>query len=144
MTMLEDCGQNATTGGTVAPTMTAKTTVPSYQAGTGTVTLHASPTVPPSVTTDPSHPAVTGFVTLRTDALTYRASDVIYVTVSNQRAQTIQFLDHLTNCTVVLLQGNNSGFWASLNLCKLMIVTRVHTLGSGQRLSVTLPAPPTQ
>ena len=141
LTMLEGCGHNATTGGTVAPTMTAE---PSHQAGTGSVTLHASATVPPTVTAEPSHPAGTGFVTLRTDALTYRTGDAISVTVSNQRAQTIQFLDHLTNCTVVLLQRNINGSWASLNLCKLMIVTRVHTLESGQTLSVKLVAPANQ
>jgi hypothetical protein len=138
LTMLEGCGQNATTGGTVVPTMTAE---PSHQAGTGSVTLHASATVPPTVTTEPSHPAGTGFVTLRTDALSYRGSDAISVTLSNQRLQTIQFLDHLTNCTVVLLQREVNGSWESLNLCKLMIVTRIHTLDPGQSLTIKLVAP---
>jgi hypothetical protein len=116
LTMLEGCGHNATTGASVAPTMTA----------------------------EPSRPAGSGFVTLRTDASTYRTSDAISVTVSNQRAQTIQFLDHLTDCTVVLMQRNVNGSWESINLCKLMIVTRVHTLEPGQSLAVKLVAPANQ
>ncbi|HEY6407440.1 MAG TPA: hypothetical protein VIY29_08230 [Ktedonobacteraceae bacterium] len=141
LTMLEGCGHITTTGATVAPTITAE---PPHPVGTGSVTLQASATVAPTVTVELSHPAGSGFVTLRTDAPSYRTSDAITVTVSNQRAQTIQFLDHLTNCTVVLLQHNVNGSWESLNLCKLMIVTRVHTLEPGQSLMVKLIAPANQ
>lgn len=116
LTMLEGCGHNAATGATV----------------------------PPTVTTEPSHPAGTGTVTLRSDAPSYRGSDAISVTLSNQRVQTIQFPDHLTNCTVVLLQRNVNGSWESINLCKLMIATRMHSLESGQSLAVKLVAPANQ
>ncbi len=133
-TSLAGCRTNATNDTAVPSTVTTASSPPT---GTGTA-------VSPTVMTEPSHPAETGFVTLRTDALSYRSSDTISVTVSNQRSQTIHFLDHRTNCTVVLLQRNVNGSWESLNLCKLMIVTRVHTLEPGQSLLVKLIAPANQ
>jgi hypothetical protein len=134
LTSLVGCGHNTTTGATVSPTVMTTSSPP---ASNGAAVL-------PTVTTKPSHPAETGFVTLHTDAPSYKAGDTISVTVSNQREQTIQFLDHLTNCTVVLLQREVNGSWESLNLCKLMIVTRVHILEPGQSLQVKLIAPANQ
>jgi hypothetical protein len=78
------------------------------------------------------------------DAPTYRTGDAIAVTLSNQSLQTILFPDHLTYCTVVLLQRQVNESWESINLCKLMIVTRMHSLEAGHSLTVKLVAPPNQ
>ena len=100
--------------------------------------------VPPTVTTASSPPASAGSVTVGTDAPTYRTGDAIDVTLSNQSLQTILFPDHLTYCTVVLLQRQVNESWESINLCKLMIMTRMHSLDAGQSLMVKLVAPPNQ
>jgi hypothetical protein len=100
--------------------------------------------VPATVTTASSPPASTGSVTVGTDAPTYRTGDAIAVTLSNQSLQTILFPDHLSYCTVVLLQRQVNESWESINLCKLMIVTRMHSLDAGHNLTVKLVAPPNQ
>lgn len=100
--------------------------------------------VPPTVTTASSPPASAGSVTVGTDAPTYRTGDAIAVTLSNQSLQTILFPNHLTYCTVVLLQHQVNESWESINLCKLMIVTRMHLLEAGHNLTVKLVAPPNQ
>jgi len=79
-----------------------------------------------------------------TDAPTYRTGDAISVTLSNQSLQTILFPDHLTYCTIVLLQRQEDESWESINLCKLMIMTRMHSLEAGHNLMVKLVAPPNQ
>jgi len=80
-----------------------------------------------------------------TDAPTYyRTGDAIDVTLSNQSLQTILYPDHLTYCTVVLLQRQVNESWESINLCTLMIVTRMHLLEAGHSLTVKLVAPPNQ
>jgi hypothetical protein len=60
----------------------------------------------PSPTTSGNSTAATrtGLVMLHTNAQYYRKDDTISVPLSNQSDQTIYFPDHLTNCTVVLLQ----------------------------------------
>jgi len=69
------------------------------------------------------------------------------VTVSNQSSQTIYFPDHLTNCTVILLQRSkaqslaNEGGQAGINPCQLAIATHIHSLDPGQRLVVKLVVP---
>ena len=100
--------------------------------------------VPHTVTTASSSPASTGSVTVGTDAPTYRTGDAIAVTLSNQSLQTILFPDHLTYCTIVLLQRQEDESWESINLCKLMIMTRMHSLEAGHNLMVKLVAPPNQ
>jgi len=116
LTLVESCGHNTTTGATVSPT----------------------------VKTASSPPASTGSVTVVVDAPTYRAGDAISVKLSNQSLQTILFPDHLTYCTVVLLQRQVNESWESINLCKLMIVTRMHSLDARHSLTVKLVAPPNQ
>ena len=101
-------------------------------------------TVPPTVTTASSSPASAGSVTVGTDAPSYRTGAAIAVTLSNQSLQTILFPDHLSNCTVVLLQRQVNESWESINLCKLMIVTKMHSLDAGHNLTVRLVAPPNQ
>jgi len=83
-------------------------------------------------------------VTVGADAATYRTGDAIAVTLSNQSLQTILFPDHLTFCTVVLLQRQVNASWESISLCKLMIVTRIHSLDAGHSLTVRLAAPSNQ
>jgi hypothetical protein len=100
--------------------------------------------VPPTVTTESSPPASAGSVTVDVVAPIYRTGDAIAVTLSNQSLLTILFPDHLTYCTVVLLQRQVDESWESINLCKLMIVTRMHSLEAGHSLMVKLVAPPNQ
>ena len=96
---------------------------------------------------DPAGTVRTGPVTLHTNARSYVIKATIFVTVSNQSNHPIYFPDHLTNCTVILLQrlkaqplaGDN--VQAGINPCRLAIVTRIHSLGPGRRLLVRLVAP---
>jgi hypothetical protein len=82
-----------------------------------------------------------GSVTIRVGVPAYRASDEIMVTLDNQSSQSISFPDHLTNCSVVLLQQQVGLDWQAINLCRLGTVTRVHLLPAGQRLIVGLLPP---
>ena len=91
-----------------------------------------------------SPPARTGSVTVGADAATFRTGDAIAVTLSNQSLQSILFPDHLTSCTVVLLQRQVNASWESISLCTLMIVTRMHSLDAGHSLTVRLAAPSDQ
>jgi len=101
---------------------------------------------------DPAGAVITGPVTLHTNAKVYRIKDTIFVTLSNQSSRTIYFPDHLTNCTVILLQQLKVQPLAGasvqtginpfgINPCRLAILTRIHSLGPGRRLVVRLVAP---
>jgi len=88
-------------------------------------------------------------VTLRASALVYEASATISIILSNQSNQTIYFADHLTACSVVLLErqktvtqpsGGTSGA-AGVSPCLLKTMTRFHSLGPKQQLVVKLVAP---
>jgi hypothetical protein len=83
-------------------------------------------------------------VTVGADAATYRAGDAIAVTLSNHSQQSILFPDHLTFCTILLLQRQVNTSWESIALCTLMIVTRMHALDAGHSLTVRLAAPSNQ
>jgi len=128
LAMLAGCGPNVAIGGAGLPI---------------TVTNRSLTT-----SNDPAGAVRTGSVTLHTNARSYVIKAPIFVTVSNQSNHTIYFPDHLTNCTVILLQrlkvqplaGDN--VQVGINPCRLAIVTRIHTLGAGQRLLVRLIAPP--
>ena len=87
-----------------------------------------------------------GTVTLQSDTRFYHTGDTITVTLSNQSNQTIYFPDQLTNCTVILLQrskvqpkAGDVGQGTS-GQCGPAIASRMHSLGSGQRLVVRLVA----
>lgn len=121
---LTGCGQHGSTGGGTNATP-APTNIPS-----------------PAVTSTSLPTASAGQVSLRVGATTYHASDTISVTLSNQSPQAISFPDHLTNCTVILLQRQGNGSWQSVNLCKLMTPTRLHKLEAGKSLTVALTPPP--
>jgi len=132
LALLAGCGPNVAIGGAVLPI---------------TVTNHLLTT-----SNDPAGAVMTGPVTLHSNAKVYRINDTIFVTVSNQSNQTIYFPDHLTNCTVILLQRLKVQPLAGasvqtginpfgINPCRLEILTRIHSLGPGRRLVVRLVAP---
>jgi hypothetical protein len=118
---LTGCGQNVSTGG---GTNATPTNVPS-----------------PTVTNTPLPTASNGPVTLRVGATTYHPTDTISVTLSNQSTRAIYFPDHLTNCTVILLQHQVNEGWQNINMCKLMTLTSLHKLEAGKSLMVDLTSP---
>ncbi|GAC1348905.1 MAG: hypothetical protein NVSMB27_18390 [Ktedonobacteraceae bacterium] len=106
--LLVGCGSNAGSGAT--PTPTGKPT-------------QQPPTLP---------------VTLQVGAASYPLGSVISVTIKNQSGQTISFPDHRTNCTVLLLERQVASSWVPVAPCKLMIVTRIHSLNTGEVQEVKL------
>lgn len=136
---LAACGQNSTGSSSSQPGLTGtsgtaqlvKTVIVPTK-----VPLHPSPT--------PTAPAqLTGKVTLQIDTIPGHASNSMVLTLNNQTNQEILFSDHLTECTVLLLQSQpqssvSSGTWQAVAPCKLMIVTRLHSLAAGKALTITL------
>ena len=103
------------------------------------VPLHPSPT--------PTPPAqLTGKVTVQLARVPQQVSDSMVFTINNQTNQQIVFSDHLSACTVLLLQVEvtSSGTWQAVAPCKLMTVTRLHALEAGKTLTVTLTPPGSQ
>lgn len=102
---------------------------------------------PNSPATRSPSPAGTGSITVRVDKSFYLAGDMISVTVSNQSPHTISFPDHLTNCSVILLQRQKAQpetsdqVFMDANPCKLKTATRMYSLVAGQTLTVRLVAP---
>ncbi|MGH2497685.1 MAG: hypothetical protein ACRDIV_23530 [Ktedonobacteraceae bacterium] len=145
--LLAGCGQNSTgSEGNASP--------PGLTGTPGTAQLVKTGIVPTKV---PLHPSPTptaptqlnGNVTLQITAVPQNAGESIALTLNNSTNQTILFSDHLTECTVVLLQvqpqsAASSGTWQAVAPCKLMIVTRLHELKAGKSLSVTLTPPGSQ
>ena len=108
----------------------------SYSSTASTVTsLRLSPTLS---TTFPT----TDEVALRVASLTPYA---ISITLANKSGQTILFSDHLTECSVILLQlmpqGTSSKQWQAVAPCRKGILTRMHMLAPGKDLTVALTAP---
>lgn len=77
-------------------------------------------------------------MSLRIGATSYSTTDPIKITLDNASTSTIYFPDHLTNCTVTLLQHQSYGRWETVNPCLLAIVTRLHSLAPGKSLTVQL------
>ncbi len=77
-------------------------------------------------------------ITLQASAASYRPGSVISATIKNQSTQAIYFADHRTNCTVLLLERQVPSSWEPVALCKLMIMTRIHSLKAGEILEVKL------
>lgn len=116
---------------------------------TGCGTPTTTGTNPPlKATNSPTHTASTAPVTLHIGATTYRSNDTLIMTLSNQSNETIYFPDHLTNCSVILLQRlpvqplASDGGPTAISPCRSEIVTRMHSLAAGQSLVVKLTAPP--
>lgn len=140
--LLAACGQNFTGNSASQPGLSG-TSGTAHLVKTGTlptkVPLHSSPT--------PTAPAqLTGNVILQIDTIPQNASASMVLTLKNQTNQQILFSDHLTECTVLLLQEQpqspaSSGTWQAVAPCKLMIVTRLHSLANGKTLTITLMPP---
>ena len=142
--LLASCGQNATgSGGNVSQPGLSGTPGTAQLVKTGIVPtkvpLHPSPT--------PTAPAqLNGKVTLQIHAVPQNAGESIALTLNNSTNQTILFSDHLTECTVVLLQlqpqaAASSGTWQAVAPCKLMTPTRLLSLTQGKSLTITLIPP---
>jgi hypothetical protein len=142
LALLASCGANGQqTAGTSPTSATFQGTPGVIAAQTKTTTLPNKPAVTAQATPRSSVPIANGPVTLSVNASSYRASDAIVVTLSNKSAQPITFPDHLTGCSVVLLQVQVGGNWQPVNLCRSMIMSRLHTLNAGQSLTVQLTPP---
>ncbi len=102
-----------------------------YSGGSGDTPPATSPSVPP-----------TDLVVLLVGAASYQAGETVRVTISNQGKHTISFPDHKTNCTVLLFEHQVDSSWEAVAPCKLMIMTRLHSLQAGATLDVALvPSP---
>ena len=77
-------------------------------------------------------------VTLQVGAASYQPGSSISVTIKNQSTQAIYFADHRTNCTVLLLERQVASAWEPVAPCKLMIMTRLHSLKAGEPLEVKI------
>src|SRR4249920_2802972 len=78
----------------------------------------------PGANEPPPLPTATeGPVTLGVVATSYHTSDTFEVTLSNRDNQTIYFADHLTNCSVFLLQQKVNGNWEDIDNCGLGILS---------------------
>lgn len=134
--LLAGCGTNYTGSG-ASPTGIAGT--PGTAIAVTRIPGHASPT--PSTVATATGPK--GTVTLQLSAVPQQSSDPVMLTLNNQTDQTILFSDHLTECTVVLLQLQlpNSGTWQAVAPCRLMTVTRLLSLASGKALTIKLIPP---
>ena len=103
------------------------------------IPLHPSPT--------PTAPAqINGEVTLQLTTAPQHASDSIVLTLNNATNQTILFSDHLTECSVVLLQMQpssavNSVMWQTIAPCRAEITTRLHALEAEKTLTISLIPP---
>jgi hypothetical protein len=141
---LAACGQNSTGNG-------SSSSQPGLTGTSGTAQLVKTGIVPTKVPLHPSPtptaPAqLTGKVILQIDTIPQQASASMVLTLNNSTNQEILFSDHLTECSVLLLQVQpqlpaNSGTWQAVAPCKLMIVTRLHSLTSGKTLTITLIPP---
>jgi len=134
LALLAGCGPystNSSASSTTPTTAVVKTATPIKKP---IPTPRATPTPPP-------HSLRTGPVTLDISASVYRPGNTIVMTLDNQSGQTIHFPNHLTDCTVVLLQQLVNGTWVPVAPCRLMILTAFLSLGSGHELVVRLIAP---
>jgi len=139
---LAACGQNSSGSSASQPGLTG-TSGTAQLVKTGIVPtkipLHPSPT--------PTAPAqLTGKVILQIDTIPQHANASMVLTLNNSTNQEILFSDHLTECTVLLLQVQpqspaSSGVWQAVAPCKLTIVTRLHSLANGKSLTITLNPP---
>lgn len=91
--------------------------------------------------TPPSAPP-TDLVVLHVGATSFHAGERVRVTIRNQGKQTISFSDHKSNCTVLLFEHQVGSSWEAVAPCKLMIMTRLHSLQAGATVDVEfLPSP---
>ncbi len=134
LALLAGCGPystNSSASSTTPPTTVARSSTP------------VKKPIPTPLTTPTPHPRShrIGPVTLNASASVYQPGATIVLILDNQSGQTIHFPNHLTDCTVVLLQHLVNGTWTPVSPCRLMILTAFLSLGSGQELVVKLAAP---
>jgi len=98
-----------------------------YNGGSGDTPPATSPSVPPSA-----------LVALHIGAASYQAGERVRVTIRNQGTQPISFSDHKSNCTVLLFEHQVGSSWEAVAPCKLMIMTRLHSLQAGATGDVEL------
>ncbi|HKV57461.1 MAG TPA: hypothetical protein VJO32_04245 [Ktedonobacteraceae bacterium] len=140
--LLAGCGQNST-GNNASPPVLSGTPGTAQLVKTGIVPTN----VPPHSSPTPTAPAqLSGKVALQLTTVPQNAGASVVLTLKNATNQTIRFSDHLTECTVVLLQvqppsAASSGTWLAVAPCKLMTATRLHELEAGKSLTITLIAP---
>lgn len=143
--LLAACGQNFNGS-------SSSTSQPGLTGTSGTAQLVKTGIVPTRV---PSHPSpistaptqLTGKVTVQLATIPQQVTDSMMFIIDNQTNQQILFSDHLSECTVLLLQVQapaSSGTWQAVAPCKLMTATRLHTLEAGKTLTITLKPPASQ
>jgi hypothetical protein len=98
-----------------------------YNGGSGDTPPATPPSVPPA-----------DLVVLHVGAASYQAGERVRVTIRNQGKHTISFTDHKTNCTVLLFEHQVGSSWEAVAPCKLMTMTRFHSLQAGATGDVTL------
>jgi hypothetical protein len=134
LALLTGCGPYSTNG-------SASSTTPPTAVVTSSTPVKKPIPTPRATPTPPHHSLRTGPVTLNASASVYHPGDTIVFVLNNQSGQTIHFPNHLTECTVVLLQQLVHGTWVPVAPCRLGILTAILSLGSGQDLVVKLTAP---
>jgi hypothetical protein len=77
-------------------------------------------------------------VKLTLDGASYHVGDPISVTLSNQSAQTIEFPDQQSECSVIQLQRQENGNWKEVNPCIRGRQIIMNTLEAGKDLTVKL------
>ena len=133
--LLAACGQNAAGNGSNAGPQGS---------GSNEATKQATPAITPvgtvtAITT--LKPGTGGPVTLSLAGSSYKAADIITVTLNNKGSGGIEFADHNTDCKVVVLQQQVAGSWQTMRPCKTMIATRLHSLATGENLAIQIGSP---
>ena len=82
-----------------------------------------------------------GTVSMTINALSYRPTDTITVTLNNRGSQAIFFVDQHTNCTVLLMQRQVDEKWQNIENCYVARRSIWSTLNPGQQLQVKLNPP---
>ena len=138
--LLAACGQNFGGSG-------SSSSQPGLSGTPGTAQIVKTGIVPTNVPLQPSQTApaqLSGKVTLQITTSPQRTGDAVIFTINNSTNQQILFSDHLSECTVLLLQVQSpatGGTWQAVAPCKLMTVTRLHMLEAGKTLTITLTPP---
>ena len=122
--MLNGCGYNSTQNGTNSGSqLTAASSARTTADGIPHLTSSHGP------------------VTITLNAPSYRVSDSITVTLSNQGSRAIFFVDQHTNCTVLVMQQRVDGNWQSIRNCYVGRRSLWSTLNPGHQLQVKLDPP---
>jgi len=83
-------------------------------------------------------PLVEGSVMVKPNRSSYTVDDRISATINNDTNQNIQTADHLSYCTILLLQRQMGDAWVNVAPCLLLSPTRLVTISAKQSVQVTL------